>query len=517
MEQITLLDTTLRDGEQSPGATMNLQEKLRLARQLEHLGVDVIEAGFPASSQGDFDAVRRIAETVRTAEVAALCRAVPQDIDRTWEALCKAEAPRLHLFLAGSPLHLRYKLRKTPDEVLHMTDAMVRRAVRHTANVQFSVEDASRAEPEFLARMLGTALNAGAAVVNIADTVGYAQPDEFAALIRYLLSNVPGMEKSVLGVHCHNDLGLAVANTLAALRAGARHAEVTLVGLGERAGNAALEEVVMALQVREDTYQLRCGVHPEQIFPSCRLLSMILGRPIPSTKAIVGENAFAHESGIHQDGVLKHRATYEIMTPASIGRTASELVIGKHSGRAAVRSRLMALGYSLTEVELETVVDAVKELADKKAVIHDEDLEAMVFSSVYRLPDMYRLVNVSAQSTMGNMPATAAVVMEILDGESRETVRAAGFGVGPIDAAFNVICQLVRRAPILEHFAINAITGGMDALGEVTVRLAEQGKTSVGRAADPDVIVASAKAYVDALNRFVQREKDRGCEQPAEK
>lgn len=510
MQQIVLLDTTLRDGEQSPGATMNLQEKLRLARQLESLGVDVIEAGFPAASQGDFDAVRRIADAVRSTQIAALCRATPDDIDRSWEALCKAEAPRLHLFLAGSPLHLRYKLRKSPDEVLEMTEAMVRRAVGYTANVQFSVEDASRAEPEFLARMLATAVRAGAAVVNIADTVGYAQPAEFAALIRFLLEQVPGIEKSVLGVHCHNDLGLAVANTLAALDAGARQAEVTLCGLGERAGNAALEEVVMALQVRQDTYKLCCNVHPDQIFPSCRLLSMILGRPIPPTKAIVGENAFSHESGIHQDGVLKHRATYEIMTPASIGRTASELVIGKHSGRAAVRSRLLTLGYSLSELELECVIDAVKELADKKAVIHDEDLEAMVFSSVYRLPDMYRLANVHVHSTMGSMPATAAVVMDILDGDNRHTVRAAGFGVGPIDAAFNVVCQLVGRAPTLEHFAINAITGGMDALGEVTVRLAEHGSVSVGRAADPDVIVASVRAYIDALNRFAQKEKERG-------
>lgn len=505
MERITLFDTTLRDGEQSPGATMNLQEKLRLARQLESLGVDVIEAGFPASSPGDFEAVRRIAASVRTVQVAALARAVPEDIDSAWEALREAEQPRLHLFLAGSPVHMQYKLRKTPEQVLALADAMVRRAVGHVGNVEFSVEDASRAEPAFLAAMLATAIRAGARTVNIADTVGYAQPDEFAALVRYLLERVEGMDKAVLGVHCHNDLGLAVANTLAALRAGARHAEVTLSGLGERAGNAALEEVVMALHVRADLYNLACNVRPEQIFPSCRLLSMILGRPIPPTKAIVGENAFAHESGIHQDGVLKHRATYEIMTPGAIGRTASDLVIGKHSGRAAVRVRLLGLGHALNEEELESVVDAVKELADKKAVIYDEDLEAMVFSTVYRLPDSYRLVNVSVQSAVGSMPATAAVVMEVLRPDNtRETLRHAGFGVGPVDAAFNVISQLVGRSPSLEHFAINAITGGTDALGEVTVRLVENGRSTVGRAADPDVIVASAKAYVDALNRFAQ-------------
>lgn len=504
MERIVIFDTTLRDGEQSPGATMNLQEKLRLARQLETLGVDVLEAGFPASSSGDFESVRRIAATVRGVQVAGLARAVPEDIDRTWEALKGGEDPRIHVFLAGSPLHMRHKLRKTSDEVLEMTSAMVRRAVKHTSNVEFSIEDASRAEPAFLVQMLGVAIAAGARTVNIADTVGYAQPEEFGALVRFLIKSTPGLDKVILGVHCHNDLGLAVANTLSALQAGARQAEVTLSGLGERAGNAALEELVMALRVRQDIYNFSCGIRPEQLFPSCRLLSMILGRPIPATKPIVGENVFAHESGIHQDGVLKHRATYEIMNPVDIGRTAQDLVIGKHSGRAAVRTRLEALGYSLEEAQLNSVCEAVKELADKKAAIHDEDLESLVFSTVYRLPDVYRLVNVSVQSAVGSMPATAAVVMEV----AGQTLRHAGFGVGPIDAAFNVISQMLNRSPVLEQFAINAITGGTDALGEVTVRLSENGRSTVGRAADPDVIVAGSKAYVDALNRFAQKEKE---------
>ncbi len=502
--RVIIFDTTLRDGEQSPGATMNLQEKLRLARQLEILGVDVMEAGFPAASAGDFEAVQTIARSVRGMQVAGLARAVKHDIDRAWEAVREAEQPRIHTFVATSPVHMEHKLRKTPDQVVEMAVAAVRHAASYTPNVEFSAEDASRSDRDFLVRVFGEVIRAGASTINVPDTVGYAQPEEFGELLRYLLTHTENADKAVFSVHCHNDLGLAVANTLAALRAGARQAEVTLTGLGERAGNAALEETVMALRTRRDLYGLETGVRSDQLFPSCRVLSMILGRPIPATKAVVGGNAFAHESGIHQDGMLKHRETYEIMTPESIGRTASDLVIGKHSGRAAVRSRLEGLGYRLEEPQLEAVFEAVKSLADKKASVYDEDLEALVFAEVYRLPNRYRLVNVSVQSAVGSMPATAAAVLEI-DGVEK---RLAGFGVGPVDATFNVLARLAERKPDLQEYAVNAVTGGTDALGEVTVRMQEGGRSAVGRASDPDVIVAGAKAYVDALNRLAQKEQE---------
>lgn len=498
--RVIIFDTTLRDGEQSPGATMNLQEKLRMARQLEILGVDVMEAGFPASSVGDFESVHAIANAVKGGmQVAALARASKADIDRAWQALHGAQNPRIHTFIATSPIHMEYKLRKTPDQVVEMAAAAVRHAARYTSNVEFSAEDASRSDPDFLVRVFTAAIDAGATTINIPDTVGYAQPLEYGERIRYIIEHTPNAHKAVFSVHCHDDLGLAVANTLAALKCGARQAEVTLNGIGERAGNTALEEVVMALKTRHDYYDLETGIICEQLFPACRLLAHIIGRPIPANKAVVGSNAFAHESGIHQDGMLKNRETYEIMTPQSIGRKSTDLVIGKHSGRNAVRTRLEELGYHLDEDQVNIVFEAVKELADKKANVHDEDLEALVFSEVYRIPDRYRLVNVTVQTSMGsNMPATAAVVLQA----SGDELRRAGFGAGPIDATFNVISQVVGRAPDLEQFSVNAITGGTDAQGEVTVRLHEGEFTSTGHGSDPDVIVASAKAYVDALNRL---------------
>ncbi len=502
--KVIVFDTTLRDGEQSPGATMNLQEKLRLAKQLELLGVDVMEAGFPAASIGDFEAVQQIAQSVDSMQVAGLSRAFHGDIDRAWEAVKVANNPRIHTFIATSPIHMQYKLRKTPDQVVEMAVNGVRHAATYTSNVEFSAEDASRSDRDFLARVCTEVIKAGATTINLPDTVGYIQPHEYAELIKYVIEHTENAHKAVFSVHCHNDLGVAVANTLAALQVGVRQVEVTLTGLGERAGNAALEEVVMALRTRQDLYKLECNIKAEQIYPSCRLLSTILGRPIPPTKAIVGGNAFAHESGIHQDGMLKNRETYEIMTPESIGRSATDIVIGKHSGRAAVRSRLQSLGYQLDEEQLDTVFAAVKDLADKKATIHDEDLEALVFSEVYRLPLCYRLINISAQSAVGTMPATAAVVLE----QHGKETRLAGFGVGTVDAVFNVLSDAVGRKPSLEQFAINAITGGTDALGEVLVRLVENNITAMGRAADPDVIVASAKAYVDALNRLYHKEQE---------
>ncbi|BDV01149.1 2-isopropylmalate synthase [Thermodesulfomicrobium sp. WS] len=502
-QRVYIFDTTLRDGEQSPGATMNREEKIRLARQLEALGVDIIEAGFPAASQGDFEAVRDIARTVRGCQIAGLCRAIPTDIDRAWEAVREGEHGRIHTFLATSDIHMQYKLRKTREQVLEMVDAAVRYAASKTSNVEFSAEDASRSDPDFLVQVFTRAIDAGATTINVPDTVGYIQPQEFADLIGYLLEHIPNAHKAVFSVHCHNDLGLATANTLAALRAGARQAEVTLAGIGERAGNAALEEVVMAMEVRKDYYGLETGIVKEQIYPSTRLLSLIIGQPIPPYKSIIGSNAFAHESGIHQDGVLKHRQTYEIMTPESVGRAAEDMVLGKHSGRAALKARLEGLGYALSEEQVDIVFAAMKKLADRKKEIFIEDLEAVVLDEIFRIPDKYRLEYLSAIS--GNMAIPNAVVKMYVDGEERTV---SDFGTGPIDAVFHTISKTVGRTPKLLRYAVNAITGGTDAQGEVTVRIEENGKSAVGRAADADIIVASAKAYINALNRLAKREEE---------
>ena len=506
-DKVFIFDTTLRDGEQSPGATMNQREKIRLARQLERLGVDIIEAGFPAASQGDFEAVQAIAGAVTGCQVAGLCRALPKDIDRAWDAVKGAAQPRIHTFLATSPLHMKFKLGKEPGQVLEMAEAAVKYAAALCPNVEFSAEDASRSDREFLAQVVERAITAGATTINIPDTVGYAQPEEFGDLIRYLLTAVPNSGKAVFSVHCHNDLGLAVANTLAALRNGARQAEVTISGIGERAGNASLEELIMNLRTRPQYYELETGIDTAQIFPSCRLLSMIIGQAIPPYKAITGANAFAHESGIHQDGMLKDRRTYEIMTPESIGRTRSELVLGKHSGSHALQKKIEELGYRLEAEHLQLVFAAVKELADKKTQIFDEDVEAVILEQVFRIPDHYRLINLSVQSGNTGVPPTAAIVMEV-DGEEKKH---ATFGVGPVDAVFNAISDVVGRRPTLKRYTVTAITGGTDAQGEVTVRLEDGGRASVGRGADPDIIVASAKAYLNAMNRLAKMEEDRQC------
>jgi 2-isopropylmalate synthase len=503
-DRLYIFDTTLRDGEQSPGATMNIHEKVQLARQLEMVGVDIMEAGFPAASKGDFEAVKTIAATVKNAQVAGLCRAVQPDIDHAWAAIRNAAHPSIHTFIATSPVHMQYKLRKSPEQVLEMARDAVRYAAGLCSNVEFSAEDASRSDWDFLTRVVETAIDAGATTINIPDTVGYAQPDEFGALVRYVMENARNSHKAVFSVHCHNDLGLAVANTLAALKAGARQAEVTVSGIGERAGNAALEELVMALRTRHAYYDMETGIKSEQLFPACRLLSMIIGQPIPANKAIVGANAFAHESGIHQDGMLKNRETYEIMTPESVGRTKTEIVLGKHSGRNAINGKLEELGYRLTPEQTQLVFDAVKKLADRKKQIYDEDMEALVLEEVFRIPDMFRLVHLSVQASDTGVPPSAAIVMEV-GGERRQHTT---FGVGPIDAVFNAISQIVGRAPQLRHYSVNAITGGTDAQGEVTVKLQENGSAAVGRGADADIITASAKAYLNALNRLAKKEQE---------
>jgi 2-isopropylmalate synthase len=456
-DRVYIFDTTLRDGEQSPGATMNLEEKVSLARQLEALGVDIIEAGFPAASQGDYEAVRAIAGAVQHVQVAALCRALEKDIDRGWEAIKGAAHPRIHTFLATSEIHMVHKLRKSREEVLAMAEAAVRHAASLTPNVEFSAEDASRSDWEFLAKVCEVVIRAGATTVNIPDTVGYAQPFEFGELIAYLLKTVPNAKDAVFSVHCHNDLGLAVANSLSAIRAGARQAEVTLCGIGERAGNASLEELVMALRTRHELYKVESGVKPEQLYPSCRRLAQITGQPIPPYKAIVGPNAFAHESGIHQDGVLKNRLTYEIMTPESVGRKGTDMVIGKHSGSHAIKAKLAELGYPLDEQQLAVVFAAVKELADKKERVFDEDVEALVLEKVYRRRDKYRLKDMSVFSGTHGVPPHAAMVLEVLDGEAVvEERRNSSFGEGPVDAIFTCIGQMVGYQPALDRFHINA-------------------------------------------------------------
>jgi 2-isopropylmalate synthase len=428
-----------------------------------------------------------------------------KDIRRCWEAISVAKNPRIHTFLATSDLHMKYKLRKTPEQVIEMIKSSVSLAASLTSNVEFSCEDASRSDKDFLCRACGTAISAGATTINLPDTVGYAEPDEFAQLVKYVIENTPGADKAIFAIHCHDDLGLGVANTLAALRVGARQAEVTLCGIGERAGNTSLEEVAMNLAVRKDYYGLESNIVSTQLYPSCRLLSMTIGQPIPHNKAIIGANAFAHESGIHQDGMLKNRQTYEIMTPQSVGRDSTNLVIGKHSGRNAVRSKFESMGYKLDDEQLQTIFEAVKDLSDRKKKLYDEDLMALVQDKLYRMPDSYRLSHVSVSSSdAGGVPPTAAVLMDV-DGIEKSH---AGFGVGPIDAVFNVIADMVGRQPELEQYSVNAITGGTDAMGEVTVRIAENGFSAIGRGAHPDIIVASAKAYVNALNHLVQAEKE---------
>jgi 2-isopropylmalate synthase len=499
-ERIIIFDTTLRDGEQSPGASMNKAEKLRLARQLEKLKVDVIEAGFPVSSQGDFDAVALIAREVRGLTVAALARTSQKDIDVAWEAIKDGADPRLHLFIATSDLHLKYKLRKSRKEVLELIQKAVSYARRYTSNIEFSAEDGSRTGIPFLSQAVKTAVKAGATTINIPDTVGYALPDEFGNRIRELRERVSSDDRIVWSVHCHNDLGLAVANSLSAIQNGARQVEVTINGIGERAGNTSLEELVMSLHTRRDRLGFSTKIEKQQIYPASRLVSRTTGLLVPANKAVVGANAFAHESGIHQDGVLKKRSTYEIMTPKDIGLDRNLLVLGKHSGRHAFQDRVKDLGYVLNPEELQKVFDRFKELADKKKEVVNEDIEALIADEILMIPDTYKLIYLSVIS--GNMAVPTATVKIEVNGE---IIQKAGFGVGPIDATFNTINKIIQtctKACKLLSFSVNAITGGMDAQGQVNVRVERDGKVVLGKGSDSDIITASAKAYLNALNRL---------------
>ena len=490
--RVIIFDTTLRDGEQSPGATMNLQEKLRMARQLESLGVDVIEAGFPASSVGDFEAVHAIANAVTDVQVAALARCNKNDIDRAWQALNGARNPRIHVFLATSPIHMEYKLRKTPDQVVEMAVAAVRHAAKYTNNVEFSAEDASRSNPDFLVRVFTEVINAGATTINVPDTVGYAQPDEYGKLIKYVIENTPNSHKAVFSVHCHDDLGLAVANSLSAIQNGARQAEVTLCGIGERAGNTSLEEVVMTLRCHKEI-AVDTGIDARLITKASHLVSSLMNMPVQPNKAIVGRNAFAHSSGIHQDGVLKDRQTYEIIDPQDIGLNESVIALTARSGRAALVHRLELLGYDLTQEELDDTYGKFLELADKKKEIHDYDL-------LYLVGDIDRMKQQSVslkflQVTTGTLVPTATVVLKFGDHERM----AIATGNGPVDAAVSAIKTLINEKVVLMEFLMQAITRGSNDVGRVHVQVQCGSRTVHGFAAHTDTTRASIEAFLDAL------------------
>lgn len=503
MDRIIVFDTTLRDGEQSPGASMNAAEKLRLAIKLEKLGVDVLEAGFPAASQGDFEAVRMIAGKIRKVQVTALARASKDDIDRAWGSIKEAAHPRIHTFIATSDIHLEHKLKMSRDEVIKAAVQAVKYAKSFTDNVEFSAEDGSRSDRDFLCRMFEATIEAGATTVNLPDTVGYAMPDEFGQLIAYVREHTPNINKVVLSVHCHNDLGLATANTLSGLKAGARQVEVTVNGIGERAGNTSLEEVIMGLYIRRDHLGLETGIDTREIYPASRLVSMVTGIVVQPNKAVVGANAFAHEAGIHQDGVLKNKMTYEIMEPETVGLTSNRLVLGKHSGRHAFKQRLSELGYELEEGDLNLVFKKFKELADKRKEILDEDIEVLIAEEILRVPDTFKLDYLNVVSGTVAVP-TATVKLQI-DGREAQS---AGFGIGPIDATFNTIAKMTKTRSKLLRFSVNAISGGTDAQGEVTVRLQENGLIVLGKGADPDIFIASAKAYINGLNRLEYLKKN---------
>ena len=502
-DHVVIFDTTLRDGEQSPGAGMNIAEKLRLARQLEKLGVDVIEAGFPASSPGDFESVRTVAEAIRNCEITALARTSKDDIDKAWQAVKDAANPRIHTFIATSEIHLKHKLKMDRDQVIKEAVDAVRYAKAFTDNVEFSTEDGTRSDRDYLCKIFEAAIEAGATTVNLPDTVGYAVPEEYAELITYIREHTPNIHKAVMSVHCHDDLGLATANTLAGIRAGARQAEMTINGIGERAGNTSLEEVVMALHTRKDLMNLTTSIKANEIHPTSRLTSMITGIVVQPNKAVVGANAFAHEAGIHQDGVLKNSMTYEIMKPETVGLSSNRLVLGKHSGRHAFKEKLAQMGYTLSKEELDRLFKKFKGLADKRKEIFEEDIEALLAEEILRVPDVYELDYLNVVSGTVAVP-TATVKLKIRG----EEAQGAGFGVGPIDAAFNTIAEMTGSSSKLMRFSVNAITGGMDAQGEVTVRLQENGLVALGKGTDPDIITASAKAYVNGLNRLEYLKKN---------
>jgi 2-isopropylmalate synthase len=502
-ERVLIFDTTLRDGEQAAGTSLNVQEKLEIARQLESLGVDVIEAGFPITSQGDFEAVRLISKELKNSTVCALSHASDEAIDRAWEAIKHAKKSRIHIFLSTSTVHLAYQLKKSQDDILKLATRSVSRAGKLCKDVEFTPMDTTRTDTQFLYQVLERVIAAGATTVNIADTVGYAIPSEFGKLIEGICKNVPNISKAVISVHCHNDLGLGVANSLEAVRKGARQIECTVNGIGERAGNAAMEEVVMALKTRADQYHFYTGINSEQIYKTSRMVSELTGFVVPQNKAIVGANAFRHQSGIHQDGVIKKANTYEIMDPRSIGVPPSALVLGKLSGRHAFKERLLELGYSLDEAALHHAFKAFKELADKKRDITDRDIQSLIGEEIRTATETYHLDHVGVSCGNHSMP-TATVR---LIGPNKEVLADAALGTGPVDAVYKAINRIVRVPNVLTEFSVNSITEGIDALGEVLIRIESGGITYSGRGSDVDIIVSSAKAYMNALNRLLVAKK----------
>ena len=501
--KLIVFDTTLRDGEQSPGASMTADEKMRLARQLERLRVDVIEAGFPAASPGDFEAVQRIAEQVRETTICGLARANARDVGLAADAVKPAESPRIHTFIATSPIHMREKLRMSPEQVLEQAVLSVKQAKNSTGDVEFSPEDAGRSDEDFLCQILEAVIDAGATTINIPDTVGYTMPSQFGDLIANLMERIPNSDKAIFSVHCHNDLGMAVANSLAAIMKGARQVECTVNGLGERAGNASLEEIVMAVRTRQDFFDCDTNVDSTQIVPTSRLVSTITGFPVQPNKAIVGANAFAHEAGIHQDGVLKSRETYEIMRAEDVGWSANKLVLGKHSGRTAFTKRLFALGIEFeSKTDRDEAFVRFKTLADKKHEIFDEDLIALVSESdAEQVNEKLQLVSMSASSITGEIPR--AVVTLSIDG-TEQTGSATGDGA--VDASYKAVEAIAPSESKLLLYSVNNITTGTDAQGEVSVRLEKDGRIVNGSGADTDIVIASVKAYVNALNRLNQRQ-----------
>jgi len=496
-DRVFIFDTTLRDGEQSPGASMSLEEKVQVAEILDQMGVDVIEAGFPIASKGDFDSVKQVAKIVKEASVCGLSRASLKDIDRASEALRDAVNPRIHTFISTSPVHMKYKLQMHPDEVLEAVTSSVTHARTYTDNVEWSAEDATRTEHDFLCRCVEAAIKAGAGTINIPDTVGYTVPNEMFALIEMLQMRVPGADSIIFSTHCHNDLGMAVANSLAGVGAGARQVECTINGLGERAGNAALEEVVMAINTRNDVLSYWTNVNPTYITRASKLVSAVTAFPVQPNKAIVGKNAFAHESGIHQDGMLKNTQTYEIMTPESVGLKESSLVMGKHSGRHAFREKLKDLGYNLADDDFQNAFKRFKDLADHKKQVYDEDIEALVDDQVSQASEHIKFVALTVIAGTGG-PQKATITLDI-DGqhETREAT-----GEGPVDSIFNAIKEIVNHNGRLALYEVSAVTAGTDAQAEVMVRLSQEGHTFTGRSANQDTMVASAKAYISALNKM---------------
>jgi 2-isopropylmalate synthase len=504
MEKVIIFDTTLRDGEQAAGTSLNLQEKLEIAGQLDKLGVDVIEAGFPASSIGDFEAVRVVARELRRPTICALTLANIEGIDRAWEAVKEAKHPRIHVFLSASDIHLAHQLKKSRDEVLKMSRETVARARSYLDDVEFSPMDASRADPAYLYRILEAVIEAGAITVNIPDTVGYSTPQEFGNLIQGILNNVPNIGKAVVSVHCHDDLGLAAANSLEAIRVGARQVECTINGIGERAGNASMEEIVMALRTRRDFFKLTTDIDTTQIYRTSRLVSELTGFPVQPNKAIVGANAFRHQSGIHQDGVLKKSITYEIMDPKSVGIPSSSLVLSKVSGRHAFKERLSELGYTLSEEDLNRAFQGFKRLADKKKDITDRDIESLIAEELRTVTEVYHLDHVEVSCGDHNIP-TATVRLIGPDGQS---LADAALGTGPVDAVYKAINRIVGIPNRLTEFTVKSVTEGIDAIGEVLIRIESEGVTYTGRGAATDIIVASAKAYMNALNRLLSAKKE---------